>query len=202
MEATKASAHFSKKYYDAEKQKFYMDCKHCGERLAYNGNGSARVAHMKSFHADVKLSNKIKEPKENSQISLIENSGQGKQASIKDLLLNKNHYAAGSKEKEERNDAVFDYIVKTRKPVSTVDDVWFTKLLAKFDNRYRLPCRQTFTNTIIPNKFIQLKAEMREVLDTVRYASVTTDGWTSLGNISYMGVTVHFVHNFKLKRYL
>ena len=158
---------------------------------------------MKAFHPEFKLSNKSKRMIDNTEIkhlnkedhSLAIEVAAEDRKSIKSFLLSKRPYTSDCKEVQDRTEAVFNYIVKTRKPISTVDDIWFTKLLSTFDNRYRIPCRQTFTNTIIPEKFNQLKVEMRAALDKVNFASVTTDGWTSLGSNSYMSVTVHFVQN-------
>jgi len=47
--------------------------------------------------------------------------------------------------------------------------------------------RQTLTKKLIPEKARQGKKELQILLDTVKYCSLTCDGWTSEAGQSYLG---------------
>jgi len=62
-------------------------------------------------------------------------------------------------------------------------------------------------NKIFINFFILYKAQackdtLKKMLADVEHCSLTCDGWTSVGQNSYLGVTVHFVVDWRLKSYV
>ncbi|KYN50115.1 Zinc finger BED domain-containing protein 1 [Cyphomyrmex costatus] len=64
---------------------------------------------------------------------------------------------------------------------------------------YTLPSRKTITS-LVDDKYNALSAVIRNKLATVEYVSITVDIWTdTLNTKSYLGTTVHFVSEDKLK---
>ena len=77
-------------------------------------------------------------------------------------------------------------------PLSVVEHVGFRNLITKLEPRYELPSRKTLTEKILTDLYKRTKSKLREFLDTSSAVSITTDGWTSVANESYLGVTCHF----------
>ena len=103
------------------------------------------------------------------------------------ILISKMPYTQDSKERHTLVDTVVNCIVKLNLPISIVDEPAFVKMLSSFNNRLRVPCRQTFTNTLIPAKASAAKLRLKEILGTIDSCSRTCDGWTSNGSHSYLG---------------
>ena len=97
---------------------------------------------------------------------------------------------------------VADWIAEDCRPISIVEDTGLRKILrtALNNDRYSLPSRKTI-RTKLNDKFNSKLVAIKEELKAVTSLSVTTDGWTSLSNESYMGVTVHFLKDWNLKSY-
>ena len=108
------------------------------------------------------------------------------------MLLSRVPYAQDSKERLQLVDSVINCIVKLNLPLSLVDEPAFIQMMAAFNNKVRIPCRQTLSKTLIPAKASAAKAILKENLSTVDYCSLTCDGWTSNGSHSYLGILFKF----------
>ena len=71
---------------------------------------------------------------------------------IKTFLLSDNPYPKNSVEKNKLEGLLLDVIVNMNLPISIVDHPAFIKYSSKLNNRFRIPCRQTYTKKIIPEK--------------------------------------------------
>ena len=78
-------------------------------------------------------------------------------------------------------------------PYQIVENQGFREFVEELDPRYDLMCRQTLTNRIVPQVFDLCKQATRGILDTIEYASITSDGWSSVSNDAYISVTIHFI---------
>lgn len=89
-------------------------------------------------------------------------------------------------------------------PLSILDDEGFRDLLKVAEPRYVIPSRKTMTNNIIPDMYNhrrqQIKAELSS--DKMVGLALTTDGWTSCTNQSYVSFTGHIIdENMELREY-
>ncbi|KAH8317390.1 hypothetical protein KR067_001631, partial [Drosophila pandora] len=86
-------------------------------------------------------------------------------------------------------------IAKGQHALRLVDEPEFKKLISDVSNcpGYKLPTRKTLTNALIPKLRDELTGTITEKLREAQAVCLTTDGWTSLTNESYMAVTVHFI---------
>ena len=71
---------------------------------------------------------------------------------LKSLLLSNTPYHTNSAEKCKLVGLLLDLIVDMNLPVSIVDHPALVRYSSSMNNRFRIPCRQTYTNTIIPQK--------------------------------------------------
>jgi hypothetical protein len=121
---------------------------------------------------------------------------------LKAMLLSNTPYHNNSVEKNKLISSLLDLIVEMNLPISIVDHPAMVRYTSNLNNRFRIPCRQTYTNTIIPQRSKASKDQLRKLLDGVSHCSLTCDGWTSIASNSYLGVTVHFVLDWTLKSYI
>ena len=118
------------------------------------------------------------------------------------MFVAKTPFAKNTKEYTQLMDLFINFLVKLNLPLHFVDEPAFVNMLSGFNNRFKLPCRQTMSKSIIPSKAASAKAILKNKLRMVDYCSLTCDGWTSEGGHSYLGLTVHYIESFQLKSYL
>lgn len=58
---------------------------------------------------------------------------------------------------------------------------------------YKLPSRKTVSNSMIPMLYHQTHEKVQAFMTNCFAVCLTTDGWTSIKNESFMGVTAHFI---------
>ncbi|CAF1130762.1 unnamed protein product, partial [Brachionus calyciflorus] len=93
------------------------------------------------------------------------------------------------------NNKLIDFIVGNNLPISIVKSEEFKVLFKEACPSYILPCRQTITQNLIPEKYECIKQKLSLELRDLRFVSLTTDCWTSNSNNPYLCVTVHFVNS-------
>lgn len=74
----------------------------------------------------------------------------------------------------------------------------FRAFVTSLEPRYKLPNRNTLSKEIIPNLYEQTKKDIKESIanslnGNILSLAVTTDGWTSLGNDSYISYMAHYI---------
>ena len=60
-------------------------------------------------------------------------------------------------------------------------------MLNKFDSKYKLPGRKTFTNKHLKAKVEAVKKIIENEINEAEFVSITLDGWSSLANNAYLG---------------
>ncbi|CAG4999775.1 unnamed protein product [Parnassius apollo] len=84
-------------------------------------------------------------------------------------------------------------IVKAYYPFSIVEDKEFKKLIFLLCPAYSMPTRKTVSNSLIPRLYNETKEKVVKTLSSVDAACLTTDGWTSITQQSYVAITAHFI---------
>ena len=93
---------------------------------------------------------------------------------------------------------ILNLIIGGVRPISLVEDEDFKIFVNEVVPGYNLPTCRTFTRKL-EEKLTTCKASIRNLLRDVKYASTTTDLWSSITMDSFLGVTMHFVDaEFKL----
>ncbi|CAF1078285.1 unnamed protein product [Brachionus calyciflorus] len=91
------------------------------------------------------------------------------------------------KKVEKIHGKLMAFILSNNLPFKIVESVEFQDFIDSIKNNYyKLPCRQTSGN---------LKMKLKLEFDAVEYGSITTDCWSSNSNLSYMGITFHYLDN-------
>lgn len=84
-------------------------------------------------------------------------------------------------------------IVKEYHPFSIVEDKEFRKLLNMLSPNYIIPSRKTVSNSLLPQMYEMVVQRVKDKLKNVTAVCLTTDGWTSRNNESFLAVTAHFI---------
>ncbi|XP_071640285.1 zinc finger BED domain-containing protein 4-like [Temnothorax longispinosus] len=103
-----------------------------------------------------------------------------------------------SKKAKDITRAIAVFICKGLHPYNIVNEPGFRHLLHFLEPRYNVPCRTTFSRSIIPKLYKELKEKMLEEIGTVRDAlesvSITTDLWTSRSGDAFIAFTLQFIN--------
>ncbi|CAI6354104.1 unnamed protein product [Macrosiphum euphorbiae] len=93
-------------------------------------------------------------------------------------------------------------IVKRFYTFALVEDPEFKTFLSMLNPLYVLPSRKTVSNNIIPRLYENCKNDVKCLTDHTLAVYLTTGGWTSNENTSFMATTAHFFDtNTELKSF-
>uniref|UniRef100_A0A3P9IHA7 HAT C-terminal dimerisation domain-containing protein n=1 Tax=Oryzias latipes TaxID=8090 RepID=A0A3P9IHA7_ORYLA len=120
-------------------------------------------------------------------------SGQQRQLGVSDAFARGAKYQSGSNRWRALTDSVTRYLVEEMVPFRTVEKPAFKAMLHEFDKQYVLPDRKYFSQTAIPEKYLSVKDGVIQELKYVDYFSVIADMWSSINNMPYMSLTIHYL---------
>ena len=90
------------------------------------------------------------------------------------------------------------------RPLDSVNDPGFTQLIKTLEPRFDIESRTHITQTIIPQLYEETREKVMEKLKQAKPIALTTDGWTSRANRSFVTVTAHLIDpvTWKLDEYV
>ena len=96
--------------------------------------------------------------------------------------------------------ALVDVIAGNLLPFSLVESEEFAALMNVLEPRYNLPCRKSMSSKLINDRKQYIEDKLCATFGSIDKMSVTVDIWTNRIMHSFLGVTVHYIENWKLKR--
>jgi hypothetical protein len=108
------------------------------------------------------------------------------------------------KEKNERDNAMVEWIIGDAQPFRTVENLQFRKMINTLDSRYQVPDKNGIKDLVM-DYFEAKRDNIRYDLNNIPgKISLTADIWTStFNNDAYPGLTIHFVDNdWNLRNFL
>ncbi|XP_036329769.1 zinc finger BED domain-containing protein 1-like [Rhagoletis pomonella] len=109
-------------------------------------------------------------------------------------------YESNSSRKAELDSALARMNASDIQPFRIVEDKGFREFVQCLDPRYKLPSRPTIQNVHLQKIFDDLEKKLQANLNNIDSCAITTDGWSSKANESYITVTCHFIDSeFKLR---
>lgn len=78
-------------------------------------------------------------------------------------------------------------------PFSVVEDLGFIRLMKHICPNYQLPSRKYIKENIVIDIYEKIKAKIKTNISEANYISLTSDGWTSASNSSFLSVTSHWI---------
>lgn len=149
-------------------------CNHCQAEFAYHRSYTSLRYHLKAIHA-VKAEQSFEAPRFR-QTTLVY-GGRVDQQKGKRLV-----------------EAIAKWVASACRPINIVEDPGLRDVLriATNDAAYELPSRRTIRRRI--QELYENEREAKETtLRSMPAVAITGDYWTSLGNHSYLGVTVQLI---------
>src|ERR1700755_1923152 len=139
--------------------------------------------HIKKIHSDEAKAetDKLKRQYDWSQPSTSEASCSNYepprkvQPTIQSVLVKSKIWNINDHKFQEIHYLIGDMIAVDIQPYSLTSDIGFQRLIAKLCPNYRIPSRKYFTDKIIPDIFMKVKAKIQTSLDEIRSLSLTTD---------------------------
>lgn len=59
---------------------------------------------------------------------------------------------------------------------------------------YTLPTRKTISSSLVPKLYQSTKEKVLQLISEADALCLTTDGWTSINNESFIAITAHFIN--------
>ena len=113
-------------------------------------------------------------------------------------------FAANDRRQTTVTRAIAEMLAIDMEPFSKVENRGFRNLLIKFEPRYKILSRTTFSRSIIPEMLEREQNRVKEEINS-KFTSLalTADIWSSKKQDSYIDITCHFIdENFKNINYL
>ena len=161
----------------------FVICKQCQVVLKYkNGSTSSMKSHAKSQHA-----------KEWTRILEQPAGNQPKLHMFVKTTAKAEKYGPNSTKRQKLNRILVKFIAKDQRPISVVRNEGFRELIRELDPKYVLPSTQTIRKKLLPRMYNDAMKKLSDELNSAKYASLTTDGWTSSAAEKYNVFTIHWV---------
>lgn len=166
-------------------------CLVCKDSLKYSGSTSTMMKHLRVKHpleyAELKENSETAAELPRSTVSSTV------QPTLTETIDRTQAYKNDSTKKKELDRLVMRMIAKDLRPLSTVEDDGFRRLVHGLNPRYELPSRRELTRTLLPLLYNQEVEIVSQELDKAKYVSLTTDIWTSRQTQGFITVTAHFI---------
>lgn len=102
-------------------------------------------------------------------------------------------FAINSAKRKSINRKLVKFIAKDQRTITVVRNPGFKELINELEPRYVLPSTQTIKNKLLPEEYKTSMDKLQKDLDSAKFVSLTTDGWTSAATDKYNAFTVHWV---------
>ena len=97
-----------------------------------------------------------------------------------------------SKENSDKIDrALLIFIIACCLPFMLVESNAFKEFVLCLNPKYKVPCRKKLRSLL--TELYREKVELLKLKLSIKVLSITTDGWTSCQNYSYISATAHFI---------
>ena len=184
-------------------------CKSCGAvRKTPTGTTKTLVnhlsqSHVKSYQQFVKLDD-IKKKLIASTKKKTETDNQKEKVSQPTLLDMKGRFGvlpAKSAKAADISKAIAIFLLKGLHAYDTVSEEGFKHLIWRLEPRYVIPHRTTFSRSIVPKLYEEVRAAqnayLKRVVNHLQSLTITTDMWTSRAKDPFISCTTQFIDNIK-----
>lgn len=108
-------------------------------------------------------------------------------------------YSMQDRRQQKLNDVLVMFISCDLIPFSVVDSPYFRSLLQTANPCYQVPTRKYLVNTLLQEKYNEVRDKVNVALQNAQWVSVTLDIWSNHQMRSYLGITGHFIDDWKLE---
>ena len=144
-----------------------VTCRLCQSKLGYSKNTSNLFYHLEKEHPIEYTTVKDK--------SVAVPTPKSKQPTMETVLVSSAPYAKSNPRYKQLLNATVEFICYGLNPVSIVDNPSFRNLLSVADRKFTIPTRTHFSRKLIPEKYIEVQAQVQREMESARSLSITTD---------------------------
>ncbi|CAH1110803.1 unnamed protein product [Psylliodes chrysocephalus] len=95
--------------------------------------------------------------------------------------------------KEKIDKKLMNLFIRDLQPFSVVEDNGFREFVSTLNPGYQLPSRFVISKTLLLAMYEECLNDVKQLMNGRKTICITTDAWTSINTVSYIGVTAHFV---------
>lgn len=179
-------------------------CKYCKTILSFSGGSHGNLRrHLKTKHPLTPLNFERQTPTP-IEINVDEHSDEQPSTSTQVRAINQQHQITQFfnrpppiRKQQHIDNLVLKMIAKGHHPFRLVEEPDFKKLIQEVSTcpGYTLPSRKTLSNSLLLSTHAKILEDVKIKVKSATAVCLTTDGWTSRANISYVAVTAHFINN-------
>lgn len=122
----------------------------------------------------------------------------GSYPTVQSMLMNSNHA-------QELSNALTEFLIANLLAPSMVDNTAFRNMMRVADQGYNMPPSQYFSESVIPQRFDEIKQNIQGLLANTENVTISTDVWTSnLTDKEFVTLVIHVIdcdwetHSFTL----
>ncbi|XP_053596732.1 zinc finger BED domain-containing protein 6-like [Microplitis demolitor] len=97
------------------------------------------------------------------------------------------------KKKKQIDQQLITMIAKEYHPLYLVEETEFKNFVHLLCPSYSLPSRKALSENLLPQLYLKLTHEIQSKIEKALAICLTTDGWTSRNNQSFIAVTAHYI---------
>ncbi|KAJ8932259.1 hypothetical protein NQ314_014805 [Rhamnusium bicolor] len=113
------------------------------------------------------------------------------------------HRKIGRSTINEVTEKLLELFITDYQSFRIVEDKGFRAFVHALNPAYELPNRKKNSATLIPARYEECMTACRQLVNTVKKISLTTDCWTSVNMESFIAPTEHFINdNYELQTML
>lgn len=120
------------------------------------------------------------------------------QSSIASFMRDKKKYDANDPRQKRITDAITSFVAGTLQSLSIVEAEDFRDMIATVDPRAVVPSRKHLSSKLLEKNSGEIREKLMKAFDKVSRLSLAIDIWSNRQLRSYIGITVHFIINWKL----
>lgn len=202
-------------FFYVEGQKSLVQCKRCKKTFKYHHSTSSLKYHLTNYHgSSVTLSKSGSSSSTTTRAigsdehsNLNNSSGtatttsveQQSQSFVQQTLSGMGHSKITAKKASDMTLSMAMWLAKSCRPIALCEDEGLRDLLriASGNAAYDPPSRQTIQRRV-DNLFQECKTGVESKLANTLHVALTCDYWTSVSNVSFLGMTAHYIEDFKL----
>lgn len=176
--------------------KTHVECRRCKKKFKYHHSTSSLRYHLTNYHGISKAATELSETECGSQKKKNDDeSKQGHGTSfIQQTIADMGHCKISTKKANDLTLSMAMWLAKSCRPMAMCEDEGLRDLLriATGNSVYTPPSRQTIQRRV-DAMFNDCKSALQSKLDNILYTGLTCDYWTSVSNISFLGMTAHYI---------
>ena len=189
------------KFFSLQADKTTVVCRLCSHKMTYSHRSTSNMRrHLKvkntiQHDAEMEKNKPAPLPSTSSFGDALTTSSKPavEQQTLFQCVERGQKYKPDSTKKKAIDELIVKMIIEDTRPISTVEDAGFRRLVHFLDPRYEM-IERTSIAKLLPTMYGRKKEEIKQNMANAVSISITTDHWTSTATENYTTVTAHYIN--------